>query len=66
MPRDLASEQLVEVIILDEPDRLADRRRRMADALEKLAAIDAFSGILDPAEWQRATRKDRILPDREV
>lgn len=64
-PSDLASEQSVEVIIiLDEqrnvtPDQMADRRRRMAEALENLAAADAFSEISDPSEWQRDIRKDR-------
>lgn len=66
VPSHLASEQPVEVTILDEPDRIADRRRRMAEALEKLAAVDAFSGISDPSEWQRDIRKDRPLPGREV
>jgi predicted HAD superfamily phosphohydrolase YqeG len=65
VPSHLASEQPVEVTILDEPDRIADRRRRMAEALEKLAAADAFSGISDPSEWQREIRKDRPLPGRE-
>jgi hypothetical protein len=65
VPDDLASEQPVEVIILDEPDRMADRRRRMAEALENLAASDAFSEISDPVEWQREIRKDRPLPGRD-
>lgn len=65
VPSHLASEQPVEVTILDEPDRIADRRRRMAEALEKLAAADAFSGISDPSEWQREIRKDRPLPGRD-
>src|SRR5437899_917368 len=38
--------------------RQVDRRRRMAQALEKLAEIDAFSEISDPVEWQREIRKD--------
>jgi len=65
VPSHLASEQPVEVTIIDEPDQIADRRRRMAEALEKLAAVDAFSGISDPSEWQRDIRKDRPLPGRE-
>jgi hypothetical protein len=64
-PSDLAGEQQVEVTILDEADGLGDRRRRMAEALEKLAAADAFSEIADPVEWQREIRKDRPLPGRE-
>lgn len=65
-PVDLNPEQPVEVIILDEPDQMANRGKRMAEALEKLAATDAFSEISDPSEWQREIRKDRPLPGREV
>ena len=65
-PVDLNPEQPVEVIIIDEPDQTANRRQRMAEALEKLAASDAFSEISDPSEWQREIRKDRPLPGREV
>lgn len=65
-PADLNPEQPVEVTILDEQDRLADRRRRMAEALENLAAADAFSEISDPVEWQREIRKDRPLPGRDI
>ncbi|HEY0431998.1 MAG TPA: hypothetical protein VGC61_09265 [Pyrinomonadaceae bacterium] len=65
-PTDLNPEQPVEVTILDEQDRLAERRRRMAEALEKLAASDAFSEISDPVEWQRDIRKDRPLPGRDL
>lgn len=65
-PADLNPEQPVEVTILDEPDPIADRRRRMAEALENLAAADAFSEISDPVERQREIRKDRPLPGRDV
>lgn len=65
-PSDLAGEQPVEVTIVDEPDQVAERRRRMAEALENLAAADAFSEISDPVEWQREIRKDRPLPGRDV
>jgi len=65
VPTHLATEQPVEVTILDAQDHLPDRRRRMAEALEKLASIDAFSGISDPSEWQREIRKDRALPGRD-
>lgn len=64
-PADLNLEQPVEVTILDDPDLSADRRKRMAEALEKLAASDAFSEISDPVEWQREIRKDRPLPGRD-
>ena len=42
-----------------------DMQQRMAEALEKLAASDAFSEISDPVEWQREIRKDRPLPGRD-
>lgn len=38
--------------------------QRMAAALERLAAIGAFSDISDPVAWQRAERADRDLPNR--
>jgi hypothetical protein len=65
-PADVNPEQPVEVTILDEPDQTEDRGKRMAEALEKLAASDAFSEISDPTEWQREIRRDRPLPGREV
>lgn len=65
-PVDLKPEQPVEVTILDEPPQTEDRRKRMAEALEKLAAADAFSEISDPVEWQREIRRDRPLPGRDV
>ncbi len=41
------------------------RGRAMAAILEKLAECGAFSAIADPAKWQRALRRDRVLPERE-
>ena len=64
-PTDLAGEQPVEVTIVDQPVPTAERRRWMAEALEALAARDAFSEISDPSEWQRDMRKDRPLPGRD-
>ena len=40
------------------------RAERRLAALKKLASINAFSGITDPAEWQREARNDRELPGR--
>lgn len=65
-PVDLGPEQPVEVTILDGPDQTTNRGKRMAEALEKLAASDAFSEISDPVQWQREIRKDRPLPGRDV
>ena len=64
-PKNLGTEQPVEVTIIDEQDQMAERRRLMAEALENLAATDAFSEIPDPVEWQREIRKDRPLPGRD-
>ena len=49
----------------DEPLTREERRRQIADALEKLAAMHAFADIDDPVEWQREIRKDRPLPGRD-
>ena len=42
-----------------------DRGRRMREALEKLAEIDAFAGVDDPVQWQREQRSDRPMPGRD-
>lgn len=42
-----------------------ERRRRISEALQKLAEMNAFADITDPVEWQREIRKDRPLPGRE-
>lgn len=67
VPSDLASEQPVKVTILEVPDHadITTQGQRMAQALERLAAGNAFSEIEDPVEWQREIRKDRPLPGRE-
>lgn len=45
--------------------RKASSGKRMAEALEKLAARDATSRIEDPVAWQREIRRDRTLPGRD-
>ena len=63
------------------PDRLAQDRpvrvsvtiletsagqgQQMAEALEKLARVNAVSTIADPAAWEREQREDRHLPGRD-
>lgn len=42
----------------------AERGRRIKAALLKLTEMRVFAEIQDPVEWQRQTRKDRILPGR--
>jgi len=57
----------VTVTVPDEADLLSpeERGRRMAEALEALAALGGFKSIPDPVAWQREIRKDRPLPGRD-
>lgn len=66
-PPDLTEEQPVEVTIVDATDQMdtAERGRRMARALERLAASNALAHIKDPVAWQKEIRKDRPLPYRD-
>lgn len=69
-PEQIASDQAVEVYvtILKETARStndAERGKRMAEALDKLASINALSEISDPSAWQRDERQDRQLPGRD-
>jgi len=52
-------------VLEEEPVKREQRGRRMADALSKLADVDAFSAVDDPSEWQREIRQDRPLPGRD-
>ena len=54
----------VSVTLLDSPV-VADQGKRMAAALEKLAALPPNPGLADPLAWQRESRQDRPLPGRE-
>jgi hypothetical protein len=54
----------VHVTILEKVADTAERGRRMAAALEELAAIRALKDVTDPAAWERETRQDRPLPGR--
>ncbi len=59
----------VYVTILQETNAsssVAARGQRMAEALEKLASINALSEVTDPSAWQREERQDRRLPGRDV
>jgi hypothetical protein len=66
-PTHLDAEQPVEVTILDTPGDVdaTTQGQRMAKALERLAASNAFADIKDPVAWQREVRKDRPLPGRD-
>jgi hypothetical protein len=43
----------------------AGQGQRMAEALEKLAQMNAASAIADPAAWEREQREERRLPGRD-
>lgn len=66
-PTDLDVEQTVEVTILETPGDVdpTTQGQRMAEALERLAASNAFADIKDPVAWQREVRKDRPLHGRD-
>ncbi len=65
-PPSAATDSKVRVLValLPEPDD-AERGRRMAEALERLAARGGVAGIPDPLAWEREMRKDRPLPGRD-
>jgi hypothetical protein len=70
-PDHLAPEDAVAVYvtILGEPvvpSVVTEQGQRMAAALEQLAATNALPDLTDPVAWQRETRQDRPLPDRET
>jgi hypothetical protein len=58
----------VEVQLLATMESLTpeERRKRMVEALEKLAAGGRIEDLIpDPVAWQREERKDRPLPGRD-
>lgn len=56
----------VHVTLLEKvPAPNENQGQRMAAALERLAASRSLAHIANPAAWERATREDRPLPDRE-
>ena len=56
----------VQITLLDRAAPVdAEQGRRMAAALERLAARSALPEIVDPAAWERDIREDRPLPDRD-
>ena len=69
-PEKLPPDRGVEVVvtILDTSDAPTVTRARgaaMAAALERLAAAGGPKSFGDAAEWERDTRKERILPGRD-
>ena len=69
-PEQVEREQALEVhvTILSESatSSVKSQGRRMAEALERLAAINALAEVSDPSEWQRQQREDRALPGRDA
>ena len=58
----------VYITLLEDTELSSDmpsQGQRMADALEKLAAINALAHIDDPVAWQREQRRERPLPGRQ-
>lgn len=50
---------------IDETEESASQQgAAMAEALSKLAQIDAMADIADAAAWEREVRQDRELPGR--
>lgn len=54
----------VHITLLTPPSPAADRGRRMAAALEEVAARGGLASITDPLAWEREQRIDRELPGR--
>lgn len=56
----------VYVTVLDESstDSVAERKARMAAALDALARAHGDLSSLDPLQWQQEVRQDRSLPGR--
>lgn len=57
----------VQITVLADIDArtASERGRAMVEALEALAASDAFAEIGDPVLWQREVRRDRPLVARD-
>lgn len=67
VPEHVRNQQTVTVFvtIVGESARSDEQQgKRMADALERLAARGGVSSISDASDWQREQREDRPLPGR--
>jgi len=69
-PRELPPDRAVDVFVtildpLESPAAARARGAAMAAALEGLAAAGGPKSFGDAADWERATREERILPGRE-
>lgn len=43
---------------------LSERSKAVAELLSRLAQLNPFRDIEDPAQWQREIRQERYLPNR--
>jgi hypothetical protein len=68
-PEDLSPDQavVVHVTILEETPytQTAEQGRRMAAILEKIAQLESSIATLDPIQWEREMRQERVLPGRD-
>lgn len=70
LPPALQSEVLDFVLYLEQkaqrhtPPMPAERRKKLADAFDRVVALNPFSGV-DPLAWQTEQRQDRPLPGRD-
>jgi hypothetical protein len=69
-PKGLSPDQavVVYVTILEETPhaRTAEQGRQMAAILEKIAQSASSIATLDPIQWEREMRQERVLPGRDV
>jgi len=67
-PKALAKNATIEVdvtVVSKNPVLKKPDGKKMAAALEKIAASGGVDSIGDPLKWQRNIRKDRALPERK-
>jgi hypothetical protein len=69
-PKDLSPDQtvVVHVTILEETiyPQTPEQGRKMAAILEKIAHSASSVATLDPMQWEREMRQERVLPGRDV
>lgn len=65
-PKGRRATQIRIILLESDADTQEARGRAMAAALEELARAGGVRSIADPVEWQRSTREERPLPEREI
>lgn len=48
------------------PVAAESQRRDLSEALEAASRINPFQDLSDPVSWQKDTRQDRPLPERDA